>query len=59
MFDDMHADAAADARSLWQIAGDAGLVGDVVAVTAGDAFASRNVANTLMYAVSREGIRVA
>ncbi len=55
----MHADAAADARSLWQIAGDAGLVGDVVAVTAGDAFASRNVANTLMYAVSREGIRVA
>ncbi len=59
VFDDAHAGAAADERTLWRISREAGLVSDVVAVTAGDALASRNVANTLMYAVSREGVRVA
>jgi predicted nucleotidyltransferase len=59
VFDDAHADAAGDDRALWQLSREAGLVGDVVAVTVGDAFASRNVANTLMYAASREGVRVA
>jgi predicted nucleotidyltransferase len=59
VFDDANAEAAGDRNSLWQIHKEVGLVGDVVAVTVGDARASRNVANTLMYAARREGIRVA
>ena len=59
VFDDAHAEAAADDRTSWRLSREAGLFGDVVSVTATDAIASRNVANTLMYAVSREGVRVA
>lgn len=59
VFDDADATAADDDKSLWRLSREAGLVADVVGVTATDARAARNVANTLMYSVSREGTRVA
>jgi predicted nucleotidyltransferase len=59
VFDDADAVIAEDVRTLWRLSREAGLVGDVVAITATDAYAARNVANTLMYEVSREAIRIA
>lgn len=59
VFDDADAAAAEDDRTLWRLSREAGLVADVVGITAGDARAARNVANTLMYSASREAVRVA
>ena len=59
VFDDRNAAAAEDDRTLWRLSREAGLAADVVGITAGDARAARDVANTLMYASSREAVRIA
>ena len=47
-----------DTGTLYQLGRNAGLAADVVSVRASEAWAARNIPTTLMYAVSREGIRV-
>jgi predicted nucleotidyltransferase len=52
-------EAALDSLAVWQIGRDAGLIADVVAERKSDLAAAADVPNTLAYALSREGRRLA
>ncbi len=52
-------ESALDTLTAWQIGRDAGLTADVIADRKSDLVAAADVPNTLAYALSREGIRLA
>lgn len=58
VLDDNAPDTFEDTDTLYQLGRTSGLAADVVSVRASEAWAARNIPTTLMYQISREGIRV-